>query len=348
MFLSHHCSYDTWQRLKKALTFYSKGEKVVAKSHGGPIEIFGLTVAQVDDKVRLQGVDTWFDPLDMFRQIAPNGIVDKQTMNHKVNLETALDVDGDYEPAATTQPVAQPTVPSCDGIQVTQDVNTPGSHDIPAPEEFTPKHLSTVASEPADAVVPHQGPGIQQPETMNLTEQSAAQCPVDTAATQDTHTDVEKTEGDSQESHADSSSTPVGSTPSMATDTMDVNADGARPVDVEPTDSIYSSTVCGQADGGLRAEPSDNSVYEQKLQGTHDVADKHLEGPTEQVHPHPHEMEDVVKPGEAVAAPAGTEETRPTHEEMSRIASDGCPFPHESNMRGEHSMTDLSDQTCDE
>lgn len=55
----------------------SKGEKITAKAHGGPIEIEGVTVATVDDRVRLQKVETWFDPLEMFRQIAPNGIVNK-------------------------------------------------------------------------------------------------------------------------------------------------------------------------------------------------------------------------------------------------------------------------------
>ncbi|KAF4633240.1 hypothetical protein G7Y89_g4877 [Cudoniella acicularis] len=57
--------------------FNDKGEKVTAKSHGGQIDIQGITVAKVDDKVRLQSVETWFDPLEMFRQIAPNGIVNK-------------------------------------------------------------------------------------------------------------------------------------------------------------------------------------------------------------------------------------------------------------------------------
>lgn len=37
-----------------------------------------MTVAHVDDQVRLQKVETWFDPLEMFRQIAPNGIVNKE------------------------------------------------------------------------------------------------------------------------------------------------------------------------------------------------------------------------------------------------------------------------------
>lgn len=56
----------------------SKGEKITAKAHNGPIDIEGVTVAQVDDQVRLQKVETWFDPLEMFRQIAPNGIVNKE------------------------------------------------------------------------------------------------------------------------------------------------------------------------------------------------------------------------------------------------------------------------------
>ena len=34
-------------------------------------------MATVNDKVQLQKVETWFDPLEMFRQIAPHGIVNK-------------------------------------------------------------------------------------------------------------------------------------------------------------------------------------------------------------------------------------------------------------------------------
>lgn len=60
------------------LTANSKGEKVTAKAHGGAIDIYGVTVATVNDKVQLQKVDTYFDPLEMFRQIAPNGVVNKE------------------------------------------------------------------------------------------------------------------------------------------------------------------------------------------------------------------------------------------------------------------------------
>ncbi|KAL2070845.1 hypothetical protein VTL71DRAFT_13871 [Oculimacula yallundae] len=53
----------------------TKGEKVTVKAHGGTIDIQGITIAKVDDKVRLQNVETWFDPMEMFRQIAANGEV---------------------------------------------------------------------------------------------------------------------------------------------------------------------------------------------------------------------------------------------------------------------------------
>lgn len=63
-----------WGVMKEDYVGYnSKGDKVTAKAHGGTIEIFGITVATVDDKVRLQKVETWFDPLSMFRQIDPSG-----------------------------------------------------------------------------------------------------------------------------------------------------------------------------------------------------------------------------------------------------------------------------------
>ncbi|KAF2083332.1 hypothetical protein K490DRAFT_20668, partial [Saccharata proteae CBS 121410] len=65
--------------------FNDKAEKVTAKAHGGQIDIQGVTVASVDDKLRLQKVETWFDPLDMFRQIAPNGIVNKEPIDRNVS-----------------------------------------------------------------------------------------------------------------------------------------------------------------------------------------------------------------------------------------------------------------------
>lgn len=44
-----------------------------------------MTVATVNDKVQLQKVETWFDPMEMFRQIAPNGVVNKLAVPKKVD-----------------------------------------------------------------------------------------------------------------------------------------------------------------------------------------------------------------------------------------------------------------------
>jgi hypothetical protein len=65
--------------------FNNKGEKVTAKAHGGPIDIEGVTVATVNDKVQLQSVRTWFDPMEMFRQIDPHGAVRKEEMKKGVS-----------------------------------------------------------------------------------------------------------------------------------------------------------------------------------------------------------------------------------------------------------------------
>ncbi|KEQ84408.1 hypothetical protein M438DRAFT_405636 [Aureobasidium pullulans EXF-150] len=82
--------------------FNDKGEKVTAKAHGGAIDITGITVATVDDAVRLQEVNTYFDPIEMFRQIAPNGIVNKQVVDKRIDPSAALDAD----------------IPSQDGVEL--------------------------------------------------------------------------------------------------------------------------------------------------------------------------------------------------------------------------------------
>ncbi|KAF2839769.1 hypothetical protein M501DRAFT_932858 [Patellaria atrata CBS 101060] len=65
--------------------FNDKGEKITSKAHGGSIDIEGVTIAHVDNKVRLQKVETWFDPMEMFRQIAPTGVVNRVIVPKRVN-----------------------------------------------------------------------------------------------------------------------------------------------------------------------------------------------------------------------------------------------------------------------
>ncbi|KAF3052173.1 hypothetical protein E8E11_005939 [Didymella keratinophila] len=86
----------------------NKGEKVTARAHGGAIDIQGVTVATVNDKVQLQSVRTWFDPMDMFRQIAPNGVVKKETVDK--NMAPADVVDSTESGAAT--PTTKPSTAS--------------------------------------------------------------------------------------------------------------------------------------------------------------------------------------------------------------------------------------------
>jgi hypothetical protein len=69
----------------------NRGEKVIAKAHGGVIDIQGVTVASVNGKVQLQGVRTWFDAMDMFRQIAPKGVVSKEEVEQGVRAEDVVE-----------------------------------------------------------------------------------------------------------------------------------------------------------------------------------------------------------------------------------------------------------------
>ncbi|KAL4998739.1 hypothetical protein BDV10DRAFT_166151 [Aspergillus recurvatus] len=48
----------------------SRGEVVRVKAHGGLIDIEGIVVAKVNEKLQLEKIDVWFDPMEMFRQIA--------------------------------------------------------------------------------------------------------------------------------------------------------------------------------------------------------------------------------------------------------------------------------------
>lgn len=80
----------------------SKGEKVTAKAHGGPIVIFGLTVALLDESLRIERLDTWFDPLDMFRQIAPKGIVTRVARKAVPGEDLAAALDDTPAPTRTS------------------------------------------------------------------------------------------------------------------------------------------------------------------------------------------------------------------------------------------------------
>jgi hypothetical protein len=77
---------------------------VTAKAHGGSIDIQGVTVATVNDKLQLQSVRTWFDPMDMFRQIAPDGVTKKEAVNKSLTPGDAIDSDQKAEIDQTPRP----------------------------------------------------------------------------------------------------------------------------------------------------------------------------------------------------------------------------------------------------
>lgn len=250
-------------------------------------------MAQVDDKVRLQSVDTWFDPLEMFRQIAPHGVVNKETMNRNVDKSDALD----------------PVVPDMNGLKIAEHHNNPNSEHAkePAPEEVIGKHISNSTGKPADEFVPHQGANTNKTSASEEAPDVPAQSVVEAAAVQG---------ADAELSHPQPNLDSVSETPK-------------QPI-TETDNSIYSSAVTGNKEDILKTAADPNFVDEQRKYGTYDAVDEHLESSSKEVHPHPHTVEEAVQPGpgEAVVAPAGSEETRLTHEEMSSLgaAAGQCPF----------------------
>ncbi|KAK5131716.1 hypothetical protein LTR08_000604 [Meristemomyces frigidus] len=309
--------------------FNDKGEKIVAKAHGGPIEIYGVTVARVDDKVRLQDVDTWFDPLDMFRQIAPHGIVNKTPMNRKVDLEAALDAgfNTSAQPVAVTQTLAERTIPDNNGVKIADQHNQPGNQST-APEDTTRKQTSNSTGQPADAFVPYQSTDTNKAAAEPTPSSSApASQLVEAAATQGAQAEVEHPESnfhDAREQQAAEED---------SGNATDKSEQSQVPASSGVTRSIYSSSVTGNVEDRIKSGQTGKPVNgtsptEPTDTGTYDAIDKHLDGSAEQVHPHSHETEDAVRPeaGEAIAVPARAEETRMTHEEMSTISSSECPF----------------------
>ncbi|RDW82862.1 hypothetical protein BP6252_03974 [Coleophoma cylindrospora] len=57
--------------------FNREGEKVTVKAHGGKIDLQGMTVAKLTKDLRIQSLDTFFDPLELFEQIGTYGISEK-------------------------------------------------------------------------------------------------------------------------------------------------------------------------------------------------------------------------------------------------------------------------------
>ena len=236
-------------------------------------------------------MDTWFDPLEMFRQIAPGGVVNKEIMNRKVDPTDALDT----------------VVPQNDGVKIAQEHNDPSSEHAnePAPEDVLPKQISNGTGEPADSFVPHQGADTEK-EAEKVTSDLSGPAQEIVASAAENGADAE-----------------LSKPASNFTETT------APPTDGDSITKEPGQTVNQVVETRETGEQNGDVIDESRATGTFDAVDEHLESSAEKVHPHPHDMEETVKPeaGEAVAAPADSTETKMTHEEMSRLGSAGeCPF----------------------
>jgi hypothetical protein len=245
------------------------------KAHEGPIDITGVTVAVVNDKLQLQAVETFMDPLEMFRQIAPDGIVNKQPTTEK------------QIPSEVSQPQGSAQVPGSDGESIAREHNAAdGKHrNDAAPEEIIPKHISSVtgtaADEPASTQVAER--------TENLEETS--------------------------------------SKPQITSDTGPKTKENDV---ILPTDSVSAQAQATSAT--MQYSATKNEIEDGKpgrdQSEIRDKIDDYLEQSADVVHPHPKNVEKAVEPsaGQAVAAPANSEETSITREELGQMSPGKCPF----------------------
>lgn len=85
---------------------HRKGEEVRVKAHGGVISIEGVIVAKVNEALQIKSIDTWFDPMEMFRQIVKEGGVTIKPAGNGVAEGAAAETVTVSDPAAAAEAVA--------------------------------------------------------------------------------------------------------------------------------------------------------------------------------------------------------------------------------------------------
>lgn len=268
----------------------------------------------------------------MFRQIAPHGIVNKATMNRKVDKEAALDVD----PESVQAP--------------TESLHAPESENVSRPE-------SNVVSESRDEQTRDLGhTGLSTTQTQQTPSRPVTVATTNPLPLGQTNSQAQSIVTSAVDQGADREVESIPSNAPVETDV--IPPDSSTPSSTATTDapnttnppttthrSIYSSPINGDVEDIINHASQtsaavvvdDNDTFSPEATTTtaaaattyYDAVDQQfLEGSAEQVHPHPKDMEVRVqpRPGEAVAVGAQTEETRLTHEEMSSFAPGECPF----------------------
>lgn len=309
------------------LTSYSKGEKVTAKAHGGLIDIQGVTVAEVDEKIRMKAIQTWMDPLEMFRQIAPYGVVRKETMNRKIDLEAALDTSSDdgnkvapeYNNEAGSRQDSQRRASdtaeahSRSSPALTLDQVTAESITNSNPHQAAETGMLTAT--PGRSAAPDLLANTQNPDEMSLPKCCAM---VDVASADAAELEVQVPDSNAPDVTPADHLKPVSDRTidqSIVEDKGESIADAPR--------STYSSAVTGNVEDVLLSARRGEFQDESKAAGVYDAIDEHLSKPAEVVHPAGHE---VLSVGHALAAAPDSEETRIAHEEMSSMMPSECPF----------------------
>ncbi|KAK8240611.1 putative pathogen-related protein [Phyllosticta capitalensis] len=277
--------------------FNDKGEKVTAKAHGGPIDIQGVTVAKVDDKVRLQRVETWFDPMDMFRQIAPQGIVNKEPVAKKVSPSST---------PLSTQTASSEALP--------QDMLM----DLP----HRPNNGRSTSSSSESSELPDVAKHFRNIFTG---AQGRTGCPFISRQMSDPSVptivkpDDEQEPGDEQ--WHDAVDTGSGAAkPQDAATTTNASVEVAQSVSSEASGSNWTADTPPESssEDQTSRRPSDDNG----CRSTHSK-----EAAVVVVYPKSEDMKQVVHPlpGQGVVAAPDSEETKKAHEEMSRITENECP-----------------------
>lgn len=92
-------------------------------------------MAEVNDEVQLRKVETWYDPLIMFRQIAPNGAVNESARTNNIRSE-AMDI-GQDRAAPGEQGVCQEIPRTAVGSQLEAVATSNGNEVKLAQEEMS-------------------------------------------------------------------------------------------------------------------------------------------------------------------------------------------------------------------
>jgi hypothetical protein len=212
--------------------------------------------------------------MEMFRQIAPNGIVNRQVVDKRIDPSTALDSE----------------VPSQDGLKLAQ------AHSSDHPNESRP--ANTTSTSDTETNNPSTS-GTCPVSGASMSAALSAGCPVMSAMQQNTiSSPASSSEGEWVK--------------------VPTNKEGiAR--------SAQSSSVTGDVEQRMSAS---NKIDYSKDAGVYDHVDEHLESSADKVHPHPHTMEQSVRPvvGDALVVDSQSEETKLTHDEMSSITKEEEPL----------------------